>query len=389
MEAEMMELREGVGRKSEGYTTEVQTARAEGAWLAPSTCLICSQETPTLTTLQPCRHSFCPACVTEYLEDKVQFQGISALSCPSHNCPTRFSDGMLKSILSEATFSKFLYFRLQASLDSDPSIRRCPRPGCNGFDRVVGLKRKLVCGACGAEYCGYCLGEWHGSAKCGMEEEFRLERWAKRTGVKFCPHCKVRVEKNLGCAHMTCTRCSYEWCWSCGLPLAGHFRCPVRSPHWANQPLSRCFLLLFLPVCTLLSLPIWLLYRSRSVWRDFNQGCVFSAFVVLGLTLLGLLLTPVVIGVAVPFSGVFFLLFCYKECECCDSFILRCVLGLITLPLGLVLSPGVVAVALTAVSMGPPLGLIAIVLKLGVWVVRCWKKDFLRVKGAPGYPLGG
>lgn len=390
MEAEMMEEGKELRAKSEGYTTEVQTARMEGAWLAPPICLICNQEITrrSLTSIQPCGHCFCRGCVIDYLEDKVQHQGASSLSCPFHNCSTRFSDSVLQSLLSQETFNKFLHFRLQSSIDSDPSIRRCPRPGCSGFDRVVGLNKKLVCGVCGGEYCAYCLGEWHGSEKCRMEEEFRLEKWAKRTGAKFCPHCRVRVEKNQGCSHMTCTRCTYEWCWSCGLSYNGHYRCPIRSPHWANQPLNRCFFLLFLPLIALFSLPIWFLYRSRRVWRDYSQACIYRAALVLSLTLLGVLLTPIVISVALPLSGVLFLLYCYKECECCDSLWLRCVLGLVTLPLGVGLSPGVVAVVLTALLMGPPLGLIAVVLKLGVWVIRCGKKDFLKVRGAPGYPLG-
>ena len=51
--------------------------------------------------------------------------------------------------------------------------------------------------------------------------EDKLEGWAKeKGGVKFCPVCKTKIEKNAGCNHMTCIVCSYEFCWNC-LDYAG------------------------------------------------------------------------------------------------------------------------------------------------------------------------
>ncbi|KLU91100.1 hypothetical protein MAPG_09623 [Magnaporthiopsis poae ATCC 64411] len=35
--------------------------------------------------------------------------------------------------------------------------------------------------------------------------------------TKRCPGCRWPIEKNDGCSHMTCTMCSYEFCYSCGL----------------------------------------------------------------------------------------------------------------------------------------------------------------------------
>jgi len=43
--------------------------------------------------------------------------------------------------------------------------------------------------------------------------------WAYNIGAHKCPNCHVPIEKNFGCMHMNCVKCSYRWCWVCGLPL--------------------------------------------------------------------------------------------------------------------------------------------------------------------------
>ena len=50
----------------------------------------------------------------------------------------------------------------------------------------------------------------------------KLEGWVtEHGGVRFCPVCRAKVEKNEGCNHMTCIICKYEFCWFC-LGYAGH-----------------------------------------------------------------------------------------------------------------------------------------------------------------------
>ena len=53
--------------------------------------------------------------------------------------------------------------------------------------------------------------EWKDKMK-GSEQESDL--WLK-VNTKNCPKCKVRIEKNMGCMHMTCKKCKYEFCWLC------------------------------------------------------------------------------------------------------------------------------------------------------------------------------
>ena len=46
-----------------------------------------------------------------------------------------------------------------------------------------------------------------------IDEQFA--EWEGANDVKQCPKCRARIEKNLGCNHMTCSVCHYQFCWLC------------------------------------------------------------------------------------------------------------------------------------------------------------------------------
>jgi IBR domain, a half RING-finger domain len=43
--------------------------------------------------------------------------------------------------------------------------------------------------------------------------------WAANIGAHKCPKCHIPIEKDHGCNHMSCPKCSHYWCWTCGLPV--------------------------------------------------------------------------------------------------------------------------------------------------------------------------
>lgn len=122
-----------------------------------------------------------------------------------------------------------------------------------------------MCSYCGLAFCRECRKVWHGGSKCetvvqkwleGSPEvraelekrcvacsllfsrNFAIDRiylyvfllcssfgsslfqhalseeWITKH-TKPCPQCGTAIEKNLGCNHMTCKKCGYEWCWTC------------------------------------------------------------------------------------------------------------------------------------------------------------------------------
>ena len=45
------------------------------------------------------------------------------------------------------------------------------------------------------------------------------------SNTKACPRCSAHIEKNGGCNHITCHKCSFEWCWLCEKKYTpGHYQ---------------------------------------------------------------------------------------------------------------------------------------------------------------------
>ncbi len=47
-------------------------------------------------------------------------------------------------------------------------------------------------------------------------------QFADEKNIRHCPKCRLKVEKNEGCRHMTCAVCKHEWCWLCGSDYYGY-----------------------------------------------------------------------------------------------------------------------------------------------------------------------
>ena len=86
---------------------------------------------------------------------------------------------------------------------------------------------KLQCPLCDTFVCFSCREEWHDEPSCeaAFIKKLGIQDQSKR--ISFCPMCKLKIQKNEGCNHMTCGVCKYEWCWICG---GDHF-----LPHCGGQ----------------------------------------------------------------------------------------------------------------------------------------------------------
>lgn len=94
-------------------------------------------------------------------------------------------------------------------------------------DSIVWIKSKLsarrvTCTTCSSKYCFLCLLPYHAPNSCPT-----IKKWLSKcqddsetrnyllVHTQDCPKCRVCIEKNGGCSHMTCNRCKHEFCWVC------------------------------------------------------------------------------------------------------------------------------------------------------------------------------
>lgn len=89
----------------------------------------------------------------------------------------------------------------------------------------------MVCGN-QHSFCFLCDGEDHRPTSCKD-----IQKWLEKNSsesananwllvnTKPCPACRVHIEKNQGCNHMTCRSCRHEFCWLCFHEWSSHTSC--------------------------------------------------------------------------------------------------------------------------------------------------------------------
>ena len=142
--------------------------------------------------------------------------------CPITPCKLIVSAEIFKALLSPASYNKYLQYYRKSFVTENKCTRYCPAPDCNYAVISQSMKQADIICKCGFDFCykKQCkyrahrpiscdiLIEWY--SKIGTDES---DLWMK-LNTKSCPKCKVSIQKNDGCNHMTCM-CKYEFCWLC------------------------------------------------------------------------------------------------------------------------------------------------------------------------------
>eukprot|EP00457_Paulinella_chromatophora_P002965 gb/GEZN01002970.1/.p1 GENE.gb/GEZN01002970.1/~~gb/GEZN01002970.1/.p1 ORF type:complete len:599 (-),score=104.34 gb/GEZN01002970.1/:516-2285(-) len=191
----------------------------------------------------PCGHWFCNDCWSGFLESQVRDGSKSIHStCMGMRCtenhphkfgcsckemvPKEFFEAHLKD---EALLAKFQSWLLDSFVEGQQHIKWCPNPKCTrAISFPSGGTQDFEC-KCQYRFCFSCLQEAHAPAPCDLVRKWLQKEqsddattiWlAART--KECPNCKVRIEKNRACNHMTCAKCNHHFCWLCKGPWKEH-----------------------------------------------------------------------------------------------------------------------------------------------------------------------
>lgn len=214
-------------------------------------CEICwSEEAKEKMVGLECQHLCCVQCFREYLKNSVKSDVKAAvfLTCPSEGCPCIVSLGLFERHLDYQDLDRLKRFTRRCFVDSSYNLTLCIQADCqntfflkfDGSDKEKLAQADLWC-SCLASRCLKCEREAHMPVPCGLFEMWlkKIEgkddsvtnAWIK-SNTKPCPKCKVQIEKNQGCMHMTCMKCRYEFCWLCmgdwkqhGAQTGGFYSC--------------------------------------------------------------------------------------------------------------------------------------------------------------------
>jgi ariadne-1 len=182
----------------------------------------------------PCNHAFCRTCWASYLRERFLIKSLAGrIDCPRHDCDERVLMTDVTSI-SEPVSVQWREAMLTVVVDKCDRFSPCPGPECSVVaccpkDRSTTNLGPVHCFQCGTEYCFNCKQKPHTPAGCGDFEHwnriFSSSKYWIQTNTKPCPSCKVPIEKNMGCNHMHCSQCQFDFCWLCLSPLRNHMEC--------------------------------------------------------------------------------------------------------------------------------------------------------------------
>lgn len=193
----------------------------------PNLCQICYDNTTNDNNMNfSCGHNFyCKSCLNQYLINKIKNNNVLNIKCLYIECNRTFTQDEVKSIVSASMFNKYKYYlnkKTFFSLNKNKTIIYCPYPDCDEIitmDSPINDKNnKIICRS-GHKFCGKCRQlSWHTTNYCTDYTEIimkKLQRSRYRNKIKLCPHCKVVIEKKKKSNKVTCTNCSFKFCWLC------------------------------------------------------------------------------------------------------------------------------------------------------------------------------
>ena len=175
-----------------------------------------------------CGHVYCYGCLRHFLltaSDTKRFP----LSCINDEgkCCVPIPLPVIKRFLLPAQFKRLLEISFLEYLGHHPNtFKYCSTPdcpeiytlesdSCNGGFFHCQSCFAAVCLSCQEDHGGFSCEEWKLHREREAQERL-LEGWAEgNKDVKKCPQCNIFIEKDGGCNHMTCPKCSAHICWRC------------------------------------------------------------------------------------------------------------------------------------------------------------------------------
>lgn len=194
-----------------------------------------------------CKASFCKTCLIELITTHLDEGSTQELKCPNINCTKKINASDICNITQDRKdlYARFLEISFEEfKIYNQNYIKSCPTPDCKCTYSIEGMgaAQQIQCPNCDHIYCMICRYD-HPNMTCEnaaaldhdcilcltrharnmscetaardrAQTESSLEELRNRH-IKPCPNCKIFIEKHQGCNHITCKKCSHEFCWTC------------------------------------------------------------------------------------------------------------------------------------------------------------------------------
>jgi ariadne-1 len=180
-----------------------------------------------------CGHFFCRKCWSGHISASVIEKGNECLKtmCMADKCGEALTMRMINELAPNEVSAKWRRIDLINFVTSSTSMTWCPSPGCGRAFECI-KKVDIISCSCGMRFCVLCSNPAHSPIDCKTLEKWQAKNSSEEENIKWilvntkkCPGCSQRIEKGLGCAHMTCNVCRYEFCWLCLGDYRNHTTC--------------------------------------------------------------------------------------------------------------------------------------------------------------------
>eukprot|EP00834_Sanchytrium_tribonematis_P000844 NODE_17_length_48642_cov_1.199349.p8 type:complete len:437 gc:universal NODE_17_length_48642_cov_1.199349:8497-9807(+) len=196
-------------------------------------CNICYINDVVITL--SCSHYACVDCIKHFIKSGLNENTIEKLTCLEMNCDYFMTRSFIKEV-DELLIPKYDQQYSNKFIDASLQLKYCVK--CNAIIQIntsLNLYTQssiipiVTCDNCSTQFCFSCSKGNHLPIPCSQ-----LKRWQKKcmddsetanwihANTKECSKCNSTIEKNGGCNHMVCKRCTYEFCWVCMGPWSEH-----------------------------------------------------------------------------------------------------------------------------------------------------------------------
>ena len=222
----------GYLRLSEGATRYIQGRKIGKEIKITNKADIITLEDDIPTMELPCGHTIAPESLADYIKDQVDSHK-TELTC--FKCKKKWDLSKIQAMGLTNEEKMTMEVGLTKNLLYDQhSCKECPQCGLYIEKKDEGYR--VSCPMCNNfEFCWNCLRKWIapgtgyrdcGNVNCNKQDVLQVLKLCDTTtmdysnisgvpDIRLCPGCGEGIGHKSGCKHMTCPRCSHQFCFVC------------------------------------------------------------------------------------------------------------------------------------------------------------------------------